>query len=605
MQDSKKLISTVIDRYIPQFIRMEYPVFVDFITIYLQWLEQNGKPYHFIANALNFSDIDRTSLELLEIFGRNFLSSLPDIIYDQNNIATLVKNINQYYSAIGSEKAFEFLFRLFDLKDDDNPDNEYIEMYYPSYDILRVSDGKWVNERSIKIKNPPENVTDWVGAEINGVTSLAKGIVDEIKLYTTSDSNTEIAELFLIDFDIIHGINKFRQGETINVITKELETYTIQPEKVLGKIKITSGGKYFSYNQRVRIINKNLPGLDIGEDARVVVDQVYDGEVTGFDIIHPGQNYQVNDKITVTGTGFGNGAYGYVKEVDANGGITKTKLVYGGGGYGHNQKVVIDSKNGTGAVLFIESDDIGTVKSLEIRNFGYNYDPDNVDLVFNTVMRIYDIDIDGEIGETYTGQTSGATGVVEYWDRVSNTISVYVTSGTFVAGETIIGDRWGGSATIYDIYTATAEITEDCICRYKGRYLNMDGHISSLRYIQDSYFYQVFSYLIKTNKDKQYWKDTIAATHPAGMIGFSYNDILLQYKRESDGGFIGPKMESTEFYKFRWQPNQFHGGFVSNFSNTQIKQYANIIIDEISNINTNILDKTNYCFGSNIKITTN
>ena len=109
MKDSSKLISSQIEKEIPQFIRLDYPNFVAFVVAYYEFIEQEGLPYHFIANALNYSDVDRTSLEFLELFGRNFLSSLPDLIYSENSIPLLVKNIEQHYSAIGSESAFDFL----------------------------------------------------------------------------------------------------------------------------------------------------------------------------------------------------------------------------------------------------------------------------------------------------------------------------------------------------------------------------------------------------------------------------------------------------------------------------------------------------------------
>jgi hypothetical protein len=625
MLDSHKYISSQIEREIPQFIRMEYPNFVAFIKAYYEWMEKQGAPYHFIANALNFSDVDRTSLQLLDEFGKNFLSPLPSIIYEQNNIATLIKNINQYYSARGSEKAFQFLFRLFQYQGDKDHD---LEFYYPSYDMLRISDGKWVNELSIKIIDPPDNVMAWEAGELYGEESGTKAIIDEIQVYE-SETGIKIAELFLIEFDIIHTTDKFICGETIKITTKEFETYYASIEHIFSGVEITDPGKYYSHNQRIhvdelenveilmledgsfieledgQILNSEYvyDGEPLGENARLIVDRVSKGKITGFTVINGGTGYQVNDKITVEGEGFGTGAYGSVTEVGSNGEIISVNLSYGGHDYDHNQKVIIDSKNGLRAVIMIESDDIGGITDIEVRNFGINYYWINTQVIFNTVLRIYDIAIDGEIGEQIIGQTSGAKGIVEYWDKKSNTISVFVTLGEFIPGEQLLGERWNGTATIYDIYKAKGKVKEGCLCRYKGRYINMDGHISSLKYIQDSYFYQMFSYMLKTGEDKENWMDYIKHVHPAGTIGFSYRDIVSQYLKESYGGFICPHLDTTEFYKFRWQPDQYHGGHIRWEANTQMKQYKNIVIDEISNININKLDKTGYTYGSEITIT--
>ena len=600
--NTHKYISTQIEREIPQFIRMEYPNFVAFLKYYYEWLEQSGKPYHFIANILDFSNVDETTLEFLDYFGKTFLASLPDIIYDQNNIATLVKNIIQYYSARGSEKAFEFLFRIFEYKDDTT--KNYIDIYYPSYDMLRVSDGKWVNDKSLKIINPPEEIDTWRNAEIEGIISGAKSIIDDIKAYESTVSNIKIGELFIIDFDILHNIEKFICGEEIKITTLDLKEYYATIENVLAGIKITSPGKYYSHNQRVHITDNSLPVL-VGEDARVIIDTVNKDSISGLSIVNGGSGYQVNDKVILDGLGFGTGAYGYVNSVDASGAIQDIKLLSKGHGYDSNQKVVINSQNGTGAVVFIESDHIGEVKNVDIREFGINYIKDNTKLVFNTIIRIYDINIDFEIGETITALSSGVIGVIEYWDRISNTMSIRIDDSSntnFIPGETIKGSRWLGTATIYDSYKAEGEIIEGCVCNYKGKYINMDGHISSLKYIQDSYFYQLFSYMLKTNIDKKYWEDVIRYTHPAGTISFSLKDIQLNYERFSDGGIIAPKLDTTEFYKFRWQPENYHGGYIGYRANTQIKQYKDIVIDDISNINNNIINKTKFCFGAEIEI---
>lgn len=594
MKDSHKLISTQIEKDIPQFIRMEYPNFVTFIVKYYEWMEQQGSPYHFIANALNFADVDRTSLEFLDIFGKAFLSPLPDVIYEQNNIATLVKNIEQYYSARGSEKAFQFLFRLFQFKEDTEHDTEF---YYPSYDMLRVSDGKWVNQKSLKIIDPPLDVISWEAAQVTGATSGAIAVIDEVLVYE-STTGVRIAELFVLEFDVVHTANKFIIGETINVLTKEQVSFSAVTTNIFNAVNITNPGKYYVTDQRVHIDNSGD-----GEDAKCVVDYVSKGVVDSFVIINGGTGYKVNDKIYTEGNDFGSGAYGKVTSVHpVTGAITAVKLIFGGHDYQHIHKVLVSSLGGAGAVLMIESDSIGKIESLEIRNFGISYLDHQTTIIFNTMIRIYDVEIDFDIGERITGQTSGAIGIIEYWYKDSGIMSIRMISGVFQNSESFLGSRWGGTASIYDQSTATGVLIEGCLCNYKGDYINIDGHISSLKYVQDSYFYQMFSYMLRTKKYKEEWVDYVKHVHPAGTIGFSYRDAISQYLKESYGGFIAPKLDTNEFYKFRWKPQRYHGGFVDGFGNTQIKQYADVIIDDNININNNILNKTCYTFGSEIDI---
>ena len=481
---------------IPQFIRMEYPDFVKFLVAYYEYLEQQGQSYHFNANALNYSDVDRTSLEFLDYFGRNFLSSLPDLIYDKNNIPTLVKNIEQYYSARGSEKSFQLLFRLFEQQEDDQTE---LEFYYPSYDMLRVSDGKWINEKSIKLVDPPLDVKTWEGGQISGEISGAVSVVDEVKVYEYA-SGAKVAEIFILEFDVIHTADKFQCGETVRIIKLDQTIDYGVLAKVFYKVNITSQGKFYSKNQRIKVTSTS------GESARVVVDYVGKGTVDDFEVVVPGTGYKIGERVYTDGDDFGSGAYGSVSSVNIDGGILTIDKVFEGHDYRHNKKVLVDSFEGRDAEIMIVSDDIGVVETVEVRDFGINYESINTALEFNTVMRVFNTQIDVEIGELVTGDTSGATGIIEYWDRYTNTLSVSIEAGAFLEGETITGSRYSGTAVIYEINVAEGELIDGCLCEYKGRYLNMDGHISSLKYIQDSYFYQMFSYMIaNTSQSTTYY----------------------------------------------------------------------------------------------------
>jgi hypothetical protein len=592
MKDSSKYISIKVESQIPQFIRLTYPNFVEFIKKYYEWLEENGKPYHFIANTMDFSNVDRTSLEFLDRFAENFLQPMPEVIYEQNNIATLVKNIEQYYSARGAEKAFKFLFRLFHFKDD--PDHE-LSFYYPSKDILRISDGKWVQEQSFKIIDPPENIIDWKSGLAIGKHSHAKAVIDYVKVYT-SNSGISIGEIFLQEFDILHRPNKFEIGEEVEITTKDGEIHIVTLEKVFADIKITDPGRWNIENQRIDIQSTT------GENARAVIKTVSYGDITGFNIISPGHGYQIGERVyTESRHDFGMGAYGNISEIGPNGEILKIKVMSLGHGYRHDQTVKVLTINGKGAQIIIEGDNIGQVTDTEVRDFGINYETIGTTLTFNTVLRVYNVFIGWEIGEKITSATG--EGIIEYWNKDSSVISVRMLSGTFSPGDNIVGNRDGGSAVIYDINTPAGELIEGCVCHYEGKYLNMDGHISSLKYIQDSFFYQMFSYLVETKKDRSEWGDYVRNVHPAGTIGFSLNDIIIKYEKNLTTGFIGPIIDTTEFYKFRWSGQPYHGGYINTTGSTQIKQYKNIKIDEIANIIDKEIDKNWFCFGSEITIT--
>lgn len=59
------------------------------------------------------------------------------------------------------------------------------------------------------------------------------------------------------------------------------------------------------------------------------------------------------------------------------------------------------------------------------------------------------------------------------------------------------------------------------------RYLNNDGFLSDRKYIQDSYYYQDFSYVIKTGKTIELWRDVVKKLlHPSGFAFFGQINIV-------------------------------------------------------------------------------
>lgn len=76
----------------------------------------------------------------------------------------------------------------------------------------------------------------------------------------------------------------------------------------------------------------------------------------------------------------------------------------------------------------------------------------------------------------------------------------------------------------------------------KGLFTSVDGFLSDLKYIQDSYFYQKFSYVLKTGKNIKEWKNAFTRLiHPAGFIFFGeiliFVEILASANNEVQPGY--------------------------------------------------------------------
>ena len=53
-------ISTLVNAQLPEFIRSDYPVFVEFLEKYYEFLEQPGNPVYEVKNFQNNHEIDLT-----------------------------------------------------------------------------------------------------------------------------------------------------------------------------------------------------------------------------------------------------------------------------------------------------------------------------------------------------------------------------------------------------------------------------------------------------------------------------------------------------------------------------------------------------------------
>lgn len=134
------------------------------------------------------------------------------------------------------------------------------------------------------------------------------------------------------------------------------------------------------------------------------------------------------------------------------------------------------------------------------------------------------------VSTTVAGQTSGARAVVNtanlvtdggnYWELILQPNSA---TGVFTAGETLRATYWNWETRTSSQVTMT--LTEPVITS-QGRFLNTHSMLSADQVLQDSYYYQQFSYVLRTRIGRDQWASAIMKQlHPAGMIMF--NDLLL------------------------------------------------------------------------------
>lgn len=316
-----KKISSKIHKQVPEFINVDHPTFVRFLEVYYEYMEQTGKPVEFIGQMNEYGDIDKTVDSFVAYFKKMFAEALPETLVTRKDY--LIKHLRDFYRARGTEKSFQFLMRILF--------NDEITISYPGEKILKTSDGKWTNQKYIKVLYT-STTFDLLGRKITGATTGATAYCEEMLLLQEGINQ-------VVEIQVSHVKGTFSVGETISGTDREGNT-----------VSLTVGGT-----------------------------------ITGITITAPGSDYSIGDDIVITGGGGGAvNMAGYVGALVKNGTITGTSITSAGTGYLFGQYVPLINTNtlsidGTTAAIRISKVD-GMINTLSISNAGdkYIYAPDLV-----------------------------------------------------------------------------------------------------------------------------------------------------------------------------------------------------------------------------------
>jgi hypothetical protein len=289
-----KKISSQVEAQIPGFIREEGPQFVAFLKAYFEYMEQSGNAVNAARTIRDNQDIDRTVDSFVDYFRKQFMVNIPkDVLADKR---LLTKHIREFYRTRGSQESYRFLFRaLF---------NQEIDFYYPGDDILRASDGRWIQETRLRVGAPSNfNPRTLQGKRVRGVTSGATAFVEDIIA-------TEALGLLVYDMTVRNTVGIFTDGE--------------------------------------RVVN-----VDNTNEFTTVSSQV--GSIVSVDVSDGGAFHNLGDSIEISGAGSTENATGVVTEVTNKSGVT-LRLTKAGSGYTReNTRLFVSGGNGSGFEAKIES----------------------------------------------------------------------------------------------------------------------------------------------------------------------------------------------------------------------------------------------------------
>lgn len=302
--------SNLIVDQVPDFINRDHASFRAFVEAYYEWMERAENPFGIIDGFMDLMDIDRSIgiffLDFREMYLKNFPLQLAT---DSNgNIiseANFVKNARNFYGSKGTEKSFKFLFRLIY--------NAASEVYYPGNDVLKASDGKWIEKFSLKTTN-------------NGGTA-----------------NFQMAGYQVVQINPLNG-EVIAYAEVADVIQYRKEYYDVN--------EIFLKNKFGTF----------LPNLNVYVDTSNgrLTEQVYP-VISGYEIIDGGLRYSTSDVVSSSTSYNGIGLEIAIDSIKENGKITGLQIIDSGIGYDQAPSISIASNTGNGLARVTVS--IGAVTS--------------------------------------------------------------------------------------------------------------------------------------------------------------------------------------------------------------------------------------------------
>jgi len=306
-----------------------------------------ANPNETLSQILEYADVNDTLDDFFIQFRNSFLQTIPNDLTSGLDKRQLTKNILSLYKRKGTKKGHEIFFRaLF---------NETPDLYYPTVDMLRISDGNFSTEKILKVSLVSPTTADMskltgqtiTQANIPGNTTvnLASAVVESatVAKVTLGTIQRDVATLVL-NKNSITGTFQNSLGHAIIDETDEDDIINEDGSKVLQQtfatlsgtanddedvvitcniestaddiiIDTSDRGRYYTAGEAIPVDNQSG-----GADLSVQVEDVSYGNIESIIIESGGSGYVVGDTLSVTNPTHGTGLAGEVAVV--NGGFT-------------------------------------------------------------------------------------------------------------------------------------------------------------------------------------------------------------------------------------------------------------------------------------------
>src|SRR5208283_436338 len=272
-----------------QFIPGDFPLrfqlegfnFVAFIQAYYEWLEQTGNPVYLQNNLTNYTNINDTLDQFLNYFQYEIMNSFPNNMAANPRLA--MKHIIDLYRAKGTPRGFALFFRILF--------NEDISLYLPGTDIFKLSDNQWSQPQYIEVSDSPF-LSDLVGQTIYTAYSQATALVESFNIIRTNNKVINVLYLSNINGDFFYNDTIF---------SNDVQYSISQAPQIIGSlsgVSINSGGQNFNLGDLVSISGSGSGG--VGRVSSIT--QSTTGQLL-FNLDSGGFGYTLTSNVQIIGGG--------------------------------------------------------------------------------------------------------------------------------------------------------------------------------------------------------------------------------------------------------------------------------------------------------------
>lgn len=498
----EKFVSPYIDSQFPAVYREEGPAFVQFVKCYYEWLELEGGVLNESRSLMEYRDIDMTKDDFLKYFSDKYMSGIPaDVLGDKR---LLQKHIKEIFGSKGTIRGLQLLFRLLY--------NEDVEVYYPSDDILKPSDGVWIAPVYLEVSSNPTNVL-LINEQVTGRESGATAIVEDVQQRYVN--RRQINVLFLSN---VRGT--FQTGE---LLLNPINSNPLDSPSVIGSmsdILVNESG----FNYKVGDILDVIGGSGILGKAVVAAVSPRNGAVD-FTIIDGGSGYANSDVFApttvtveaVSNTNPGAGATFQIGRL-ANTEIIRTAVDIVGDytsvtldsvDYGFPGPLAEDITTPLDQALSVHDITVGTIVSLRAINPGAGYNGPVTVTVRNDV--IAGLNLTDPVRLTIKGLNANVLGEASAGVGAIDSVKIMNSGVGYANGDVVELNN----ANVPFVAGGTIRLGHQGVG--EGYWKDTRSFLDSDKYIQDSYFYQDFSYQVQVALAFDRYSDLLKKIwHPAG-----------------------------------------------------------------------------------------